>query len=270
MSAPSSRTRPDAIEVLFQVALLSLRRMVRGKRLLLVAALLLLPAALAWAVPRGRPPAVQERFFYETLAFYQFGIAVPAVALLMASAFPWPESDEGTLTYWFTAPVRRWTVHLGRTLAALALGVVVLPLAVVALALPLDPGETVRLAGPVRTAATATLLAFPAYLGVFGALCTWTRRGLVAGIVVIILENSLALVTGSFARLTIVFYVRSLLWPAASDLGRDVLRRAAQIDEPAASATAVAVFLGVALVTIGASLLIVEVLEYRGKHAQPG
>ena len=269
MSASTPR-RPDAVEAVFQVAVLTLKRTLRGKRMLWILALLALPCVLAWSVARGLPPERQERFFYETLVFYQFGIAVPAVALLMATAFPWPQSDEGTLTYWFTSPVRRWTVSLGRTIASLVVGVLVLPLAVLALALPLDPGETVELAGPVRTAATATLLAFPAYLGVFSLLCTWLRRGLIGGVCLILVENSLSLVTGNLARLTMVFYVRSIVWPATSDLGRRVLEESAQIDQPASSTTAIAVFVTVTVVALAATCVLVEVLEYRGKHAQPG
>ena len=262
--------RLDAIESIFQVALITMKRTLRGKRMLWIVALLALPSLLAWAVARDLPAARQERFFYETLVFYQFGIAVPAVALLMATSFPWPESDEGTLTYWFTSPVRRWTVHLGRMIASLIVGTLVLPLAVVALALPLNPGDTVDLTGPVRTAATATLLAFPAYLGMFSLTCTWLRRGLIGGVILILVENSLSLVTGNLARLTMVFYVRSILWPATSPLGRYVLENSARIEEPASSSTAIIVFITVAIVSIAGALLLVEVLEYRGKHAQPG
>ncbi len=269
-AAPPPLRRLDAVESVYQVTLLTLRRTLRGKRMLWIAALLALPCILAWSVARGLDPERQERFFYETLVFYQFGIAVPSVALLMATAFPWPESDEGSLTYWFTAPVRRWTVHLGRTLASLAIGAIVLPVAVLALALPLDPGDSVELAGPVRTAVTATLLAFPAYLAVFSLLCTWLRRGLIGGVFLILVENSLSLVTGNLAKLTVVYYVRSILWPATSLLGRRVLENAARIDDPASSATAITVFVAVTIVALGIAMVLVEVLEYRGKHAQPG
>lgn len=262
--------RLDAIESVFQVALITLKRTLRGKRMLWIVALLALPCFLAWAVARDLPPERQERFFYDTLVFYQFGIAVPAVALLMATAFPWPESDEGTLTYWFTSPVRRWTVHLGRTIASLVVGTLVLPVAVLALALPLNPGESVELAGPVRVAATATLLAFPAYLGMFSLVCTWLRRGLIGGVFLILIENSLSLVTGNLAKLTMVFYVRSILWPSTSPLGRYVLENSARIEEPASSSNAIIVFVAISVVSIGGALLLVEALEYRGKHAQPG
>ncbi len=270
IATPPVTRRLDAVESVFQVMLVTLRRALRGKRLVMAGALLALPSILAWTVARGREPAMQEEFLYSMLTFYQFGIAVPGLALLMATAFPWPESDEGTLTYWFTAPVRRWTIHLGRILASLLVGIVLLPLAILALALPLDPGDGVALAGAIRTSATATMLAFPAYLGFFTLMSTWTRRGLIAGVILIMIENSLSLVTGNLARMTIVFYVRSLLWPAASPVGRSVLERAARIDDPATPSTAIGIFLAVAIVSIALSLVIVELTEYRGKHGQPG
>jgi len=267
---PPVTRRLDAIESVFQVTLATLRRALRGKRLMLVALLLGLPCLLAWSIARGEEPRIQENFLYSMLTFYQFGIAVPGLALLMATTFPWPESDEGTLTYWFTLPVRRWTVHLGRILASTLIGIVLLPIGVVLLAAPLDAGEAVKLGGPIRTAATATMLAFPAYLGFFTLMSTWTRRGLIWGVVLILIENSLSLVTGNLARMTIVFYVRSLLWPATSTVGRRILEKAARMDAPAAPSTAIGVFLGVALVATVMALVVVEVTEYRGKHGQPG
>ena len=70
--------------------------------------------------------------------------------------------------------------------------------------------------------------------------------------------------------MTIIFYVRSLLWPATSPVGRRVLQDAAQIDDPASPSSAIWVFIGVSLLCTLFALLLVEVTEYRGKHAQPG
>ena len=262
--------RLDAIETVFQVALVTLQRTLRGGRLVLIAALLLLPGVLAYAVGRDGSDREQERMLYHTLVFYHFGIAVPATALVLATAFPWPESDEGTLTYWFTAPVQRWAVHLGRTIAALVVGEAALTLSVVALALPLNPSGAVDVLGPARTALTATLLAFPAYLGIFTLLATITRRGMIGGLGLILVENSLAMFAGgNLGRLTMLVYVRSLLHPAASRAGRLILEQKTGVTEPAAASTAILVFASVAIVTLAAALVLVQVIEYRGKHAQP-
>ncbi len=268
-SAPLRRL--DPAETILQVALVTLQRSLRGGRSLLLLALIVLPAVIAYAIGRGAGDEKQARVLYETLAFYHFGIAAPATALVLATAFPWPESDEGTLTYWFTAPVRRWAVHLGRIVANLLLGSGTLCLAVLALALPLDPSDAVDVAGPVRTSLTATLLAYPAYVGIFSLLATITRRGMIGGLALILVENFLGVIpAGNVSRITMLLYVRSLLHPAASPLGQTILEEKAGVATPATAGTAVGVFLSVTVLTIGLALVFVRTIEYRGKHAQPG
>ncbi len=262
------RGRSDFVEGAYHVALLTLRRTLRGRRTLVALAPLLLPALLSLTVARGKPDVKQEQFAYAALSLYQFGIALPAFALVLATAFPWPESDEGTLSYWFTSPLRRSAVMFGRIVAAILVGVVLLPLGVLGTVLPLD-GASVELAPVARTAVAATLLAYPAYIGLFAAAATWTRRGLVCGVVFILLENSLSFVSGTIARLTLVHYVRSMLHPVASPVGRRVLTQAARLDPPASTAFSVGVFVCAAAVSIGIALLLVERTEYRGRHAQP-
>ncbi len=258
--------RLDTFEVVFQVAMLTLRRSLRGFRLLWPVLLVLLPGVLAISIARGQPPERQEGFFYLILAFYHFGIAVPVVALILSTSFPWPESDEGTLTYWFTAPASRWAIYIGRTMASLAVGTLLLPISVLAIGLPLE----IEIAGPMQSAVTATLLAFPAYVGLFSLSSVCIRKTLVVGVVFVLIENSMSFFAGTIAKLTLVYYVRSLMWPESSPIGRDMLQKAARIDDPASAAVAIGVFVGVAILTILVALPLIQTIEYRGKHAQPG
>jgi ABC-type transport system involved in multi-copper enzyme maturation permease subunit len=262
--------RLDAFETVFQVAQLTVRRSLRGWRMLSAVAVVALPAILAWVVRTGGADAAhQEHFFYGILAYYQFGIAAPVVAMLCATSFPWPEADEGTLTYWFTSPVRRWAVLLGRYVAGLVVGSLMLPLAVVALALSVELAPGADTWGVARAAITATLLVLPAYLAVFQLVAVLSRHGLVIGVVFVVLENLIAMVPGLIVKMTLVFYVRSLLLPAMPKSAQSGAGQVLRLPESATSAESVVVFAVVTVVALGLSLLAVEAIEYRGRASQP-
>jgi ABC-type transport system involved in multi-copper enzyme maturation permease subunit len=261
--------RLDAFESVFQVAQLSVRRSFKGWRPFAALLVVLLPAGLALLVSRGGAlPQHQERFFYNMLAYYHFGIAVPFVALLFATGFPWPEAEEGTLTYWFTSPVRRWTVLLGRWLASLLVAAPVLCLGVIAIGLPLEVPPEAELGGVMRTALACTLLAFPAYLALYQLLAVVWRWGLILGILFILLENGVSVIQGAIARATLIYYVRSHLLPAIPIASRGLAQKSFNVIEPVTTMESVTMFALVTLVALGLSLLLVERIEYRGRSTQ--
>jgi ABC-type transport system involved in multi-copper enzyme maturation permease subunit len=265
------RARLDAFEAVFQVAQLTARRALTGWRVWSALGLALLPAALAALVRAGgADEAAQERFFYGMLSLWQFGITVPVSALLFATAFPWPEAEEGTLTYWFTSPVPRWTVMLGRWLASLAIGSVTLAAGVLAVGLPLRTPPGAETEAVMRSALAATLMAYPAYLALFQLVATRFRWGLVSGVVFVFVENFVSLLTGTIVKLTLIFYVRSLVWPAVPRDSRGAAGDFLRIAEPASSAAAVTTFAVVAVLALGLSLLLVQFIEYRGRASQQG
>ncbi len=267
--------RIDAFESVFQIAQLTVKRSFKGARAWICLALVLLPTAVS-ALVRGHatPPRNQVEYFYGMLGVYHFGVAVPLTALLFATGFPWPEADEGTLTYWFTTPVRRWTVLAGRLAAALVVGAALLCVDVYAIGLPLSTPPDAELQSVMASACASTLLALPAYLALFQIVSTGTRLCLVFGIVYVLVENFVSVIPGAFARVTLVYYVRAHLSrsiPKASDYAAGVFRhsdflRAA--DEPPSITTVLLVFCGVTVVALGLSLLLVETIEYRGRSSQ--
>jgi len=262
------RRRLDTVEAVWQVAALTFRRSFRGGRFWSAIALVAFPLAISIPVGMHASPSDQEKSFYGVLGFFHFGLVVPAVALGFATAFPWPEAEEGTLSWWFTAPVRRSAIHLGRFAAALAVGSLLLPLSVLTLALPLDPGPAAEMGAVATSAVAATLLVYPAYLGLFWAVSTWSRRGLALGVVYILVENTLSLTEGNLASLTMIRYVRSMVHPAVPGAS---LRRASaflQDASPVSVGTSVTVFAALALLSLVLSLLLVESVEYRSKSAQ--
>jgi ABC-type transport system involved in multi-copper enzyme maturation permease subunit len=267
---PTDRRRLDLFEATFQVAQLTVRRAVKGGRVLIALVVVLLPVALGCLIRgAGASTRGQEEFFYGLVATWHFGIAVPFVALLFATAFPWPEAEEGTLTYWFTSPIPRWTVLLGRWLAQLVVGWAVLAVGMLTISLPLTTAQPVG--GVVQSALAATLLAFPAYLALFQLVATVFRRCLVFGVVFIFLENFISLIpSATIVQLTLVYYVRSQVWPSVPQVSRALAERQLHVLEPASQLASLSAFASVTLVALGASLLLIGAIEYRGRTSQPG
>lgn len=269
-AVPRQRKRLDAFEAIYQSGQITLRRSVKGWRLLIAFIVVILPVGLGMLIRSEADAREQEHYFYGMLSHFHFGIAVPVVAMLLGTAFPWPEAEEGTLTFWFTSPIRRWHVLLGRFLASLILGSVVLPLCVLAIGLPLSTGPEAELGAVMRSAVTTTLLAYPAYLALFQCVATGLRRGLVFCVVFVLLENFISILSGTIVKLTLIFYVRSQVWPAVPKTSRILAEKALHMAEPASNFAAVSVFASVAVVALGLSLLMVEMIEYRGRTSQPG
>ncbi len=259
----------DTLETIFQTARLSALRLFRGKRWVLPAVIVLLPAAIALLATSGRVrPGRDERIFYNVLTFLHFGIVTPGVALAFATSFPWTDADEGSLVWWFTAPVRRAAIHMGRFMAALAFGMILLPASVLLLSVPLNPRAAAEIPSVTTAAVAATLVAYPAYLGIFWLATTCTRRGLVIGLIFIVIENFLAVTQGNLARITVIHYVRAFLLPSIPPGSGGAARSVTDFAEPLASATTISVLAGATVVTLGLSLWLVERIEYRGKSSQ--
>jgi ABC-type transport system involved in multi-copper enzyme maturation permease subunit len=270
-ASPPRRARLDAFESVFQVAQLATKRSLKGWRAIAALGVALVPAALAALVRAGgADERAQEAFFYGMLSFWQFGITVPVCALLFATAFPWPEAEEGTLTYWFTSPIPRWTVMLGRWLASLVVGSAVLSAGIVAIGLPLRMPAAAEPNAVMRSALAATLMAFPAYLALFQLVATRFRWGLVFGVVFAFIENLVSILSGTIVKLTLIFYVRSLVWPAVPPGSRGAAGDFLRVAEPATTTAAVSTFAVVTVVALGLSLLLVQFIEYRGRASQQG
>jgi len=267
---PHVAKRIDAFESVFQVAQLAVRRTLKGARATICAVTILLPLAISLLVRgHGAGEKQQAQYFFNMLGVYHFGIAVPLTALLFATSFPWPEAEEGTLTYWFTSPVRRWTVLLGRYLASVVVAEVLLCVGVLAIGLPLRTTAESGVSSVMVSAVTSTLLVVPAYLALFQLASTLTRFGLTLGFIFILIENVVSVIPGAFQRVTLVFYVRSQLFASIPEKARQfggVLR----VTDPAENWVALTVFGCVTLVALGLSLLLVESIEYRGRTSQQG
>ena len=96
------------------------------------------------------------------------------------------------------------------------------------------------------------------------------RGGLVFGVVFAFIENFISILSGTIVKLTLIFYVRSLVWPAVPKDSRAAADDFLRVAEPASTAGAVATFAVVTVLALGLSLLLVQVIEYRSRTSQPG
>jgi ABC-2 type transport system permease protein len=198
---------------------LTLREALRGRRLLVLSLLFLLPAGLAILVrltPHSPPPPELEL----ALVFYLIPHALATLtALLYAAGIVQDEVEGQTLTYLLLRPLPRWALYLTKLAATVLVSSALVGL-FTALALVAIYWDTPELWGevlPGRALRVAALLALAqaAYGGVFGAVSLLTRWTFIAGLVYIIaFEGLLANVEMVLRRVTVMYYFRvlSLRW----------------------------------------------------------
>ncbi len=135
-----------------------------------------------------------------------FGLALPVVAVVIATAILGDAAEDGTLGYLVVTPQPRWRIAVPGLLAA---GTAVVPLAVVPLVVVAGiNGVSARTLGALVLAASAGALA---YASLFLALGVRFSRALVVGLAYSALwEGVIAGLSSSLARLSIRSYVLSL------------------------------------------------------------
>jgi ABC-2 type transport system permease protein len=212
----SAAARSDALASLF---VLTLRQHWRGRRLLVLSLLFILPSVLA-AIVRltPYPPPSAELEFALIFNLIPHALAT-LTALLYAAGVIQDEVEEQTLTYLLLRPLPRWALYITKLLATV-LTTALLTGVFTSLAYLVIYWNTPELWGdvlPGRALKTAALLALAqaAYCSVFGAICLFTRRSLIAGIAYIIaFEGLLANLETVARRLTVMYYFRvlSLRW----------------------------------------------------------
>ncbi len=194
---------------------LTLRQQLRGKRLLILALLYLLPIAVAVVVRNvAYPPAAADLEF--ALIFTMIPhVLVPLTALLFASGMIQDEIEEQTLTYLLVRPLPRWALYLTKLLATLLTTIALATLftfaAYAAIYLGVtEPGFATVVARASR-AALLLALSLVAYCSIFGCLSFFVQRTLVIGVAYIALfEGVLANIDFVVRRLTVMYYFRVL------------------------------------------------------------
>jgi ABC-2 type transport system permease protein len=220
------------VSALAALFLLTLRQNLRGRRLLVMSLLFLLPAVLAGAVKWApHPPPLEMLEFLLIFHLIPHALA-PLTALLYAAGVIQDEVEEQTLTYLLLRPFPRWAMY-GTRLAAAWLTTSVLTGLFTTLALTVIYWNTPELWGevlPRRAAMVAGVMALAqvGYCSLFGIFGLLTRWSLFVGLAYIIaFEGLLANFEAVVRRLTVMYYFRvmSLRWlapPGSTELSTGV------------------------------------------------
>jgi len=203
------------LAALWPLFILSLRQHLRGRRLLVLSLLFLLPSVLAALVrvaPYPPPPDQLEFAFIFNLIPHTLATLT---ALLYAAGIIQDEVEGQTLTYLLLRPLPRWALYLTKLLATILVTAVLTGVFTI-FAFVVIYWNTPELWGdvlPGRAFKTAALLALAqaAYCSLFGALGLVTRRSLIAGLAyIVVFEGLLANLDFVVRKLTVMYYFRVL------------------------------------------------------------
>jgi len=203
------------LAALWPLFVLTLRQHLRGRRLLVLSLLFLLPSVLAALVrlaPYPPPPDQLEFAFIFNLIPHTLATLT---ALLYAAGIIQDEVEGQTLTYLLLRPLPRWALYITKLLATVLVTAVLTGVFTI-IAFVVIYWNTSELWGdvlPGRAFKTAVLLALAqaAYCSLFGAFGLITRRSLVAGLAyIVIFEGLLANLDFVVRKLTVMYYFRVL------------------------------------------------------------
>jgi ABC-type transport system involved in multi-copper enzyme maturation permease subunit len=240
------------------VAGVSFRGALRGLRAVGLAAFALIPSLIVLALTGANASAASMEAAAQALfGVLTLPIVVMVVVLVLAVAQFRNEIDSETLVYLTDRSVRRSTVVLGKYFGAwLASLVLVVPAALVPLAIAGAFGAPLTPAGVPFVALAATALASAVYVGFFLFLGLVSSAALMIGLVFgFIWEELLLLLPGTVPELTVSFYVRCFI---SGELRSGPL---STFSTAVPASTAVAVLLGVAGFFVVASIWALRSLE---------
>ncbi len=195
----------------------TLRQHRHGKRWLIMAGLVLLPALLS-ILARATDPGVSGRVLEFDLAFMFIPQGLlPLLALVYASGILHDEQEQQTITYLLLRPVSRPLLYVVKLLAAMTAAVVLALVSTTLTYAAIYTGQ-IHLADAAMRCLQACLidgLAVATYCCFFGLLGLLTRRVLVAGIIYIALvEGLLANLPFAIRLITVIYYTRLIAYRA--------------------------------------------------------
>jgi ABC-2 type transport system permease protein len=197
ISAHESASQGSVLTALSALFVLTLRQHLRGRRLIVLCVLFILPTVLAVLIkfaPHPPPPGHLE--FVLALNLLPSALAT-LTALLYAAGIVLDEVEEQTLTYLLLRPLPRWALYITKLLATILVtslltsAFMVLTMTVIYWDAP-DQWREAMVDHLPKTVALLSL-AQMGYCSLFGAISLLTRRVLIAGIgYTIVFEGLLA------------------------------------------------------------------------------
>jgi ABC-2 type transport system permease protein len=220
VSALQPRTSGLELSALWTLFTLTLRQFVRGKRMIVLSVLALLPAGLAVMVrtidARHAPPPSEIEFVFLFNLVPQ--VLLPLTALLYASGMILDEQEEQTLTYLLIRPLPKWALYVTKLLATICMVAMLglIYVVVTYLATYLGSGQFLTVF-PLKMMATFVVmaLAMMTYVALFGCMSLMIQRAWVAGIIYIVaIEGLMGNIDFAVRKLTVIYYFRvlSLKW----------------------------------------------------------
>ncbi|MGD0390966.1 MAG: ABC transporter permease [Tepidisphaeraceae bacterium] len=205
-----------SLTALWTLYAFSLRQHRHGKRWIVMAALMLLPAGLALLVRNTahNVPGVALEFVFGFMLIPQ--ALLPLVALIYASGMIQDEQEDQTITYLLIRPIPKWALYAMKLLATLTVAVVLtvvftsLTYAAIYAGADRQP-EHVLLRCLKASSIHAT--AVVAYCCLFGLMSLMAKRILIVGILYIaIFEGLFANLAFGVRLLTVIYYTRLIAY----------------------------------------------------------
>jgi hypothetical protein len=251
------------------VAAATWRELARRKRLLSLGFLLMLPVVLLLAVrlwyPDGAPPGI----LLSLLARYAYiPLLVPITAMAVGAPAISEPIAEGTLVYFWTRPLRRHALYLGRVLAAaLVAGIMVLLSQTFVFMVVLFGWPEVVSFDLLRLhveMTMVTLLGTLAYTTVFAALGAGLKKPLIAAALLTFgWEQAVVDIPQRIQEWTLQFHLQNMVhWPetGSADLRgfiENLLNQALQ-REPVPAWRSVLILVAVSVVATGIGVLLLR------------
>ena len=240
----------------------SLATVLPGKKAVVLFVVLAVPPLLVLPALEDEPLRRGE-ILMSLLLFLYLQFLVPVCGLFFGTGILLDEKSAGTLPFLFTRPTPRASLVVGKYLAALLAGAVVLGVSL-SMTLVLSAGAQVE-PGLAGRAFAAIMLSYPAYLAGFAFLGALTRWALLGGFLYAFgLEGFLGFIPGMVREATLLHYSRSLLgeWEARK-ITMELFTRGS---EPVTTGKAVAVLLAVAAVYLVLTLVLVAIKQFADRN----
>jgi ABC-type transport system involved in multi-copper enzyme maturation permease subunit len=220
-AAPGDRPLP-LLPSAFWIAWFSYREMARRRRLVAIGAVMLVPVALAaaWRL-LDRSGTVSATLLLSNLGGVVY---VPFLTALVSLAFGLSaigeEVEEGTILYYWTRPIGRGAIYIGRLIAAQTVAASLLVVSLALCFVAIVAGNFAALSGRfvglyLATAGVIVLGAF-VYTAIFAALGTWLKRPLPVALLFAFGWETMSNVPARIQQLTVVFHLRNLIRNAES------------------------------------------------------
>jgi len=200
-------------------------------RLVAMGSLGIIGVLIAFAIARASGADTDAADF---LSLYVLQLMLPLIALVVATSTIGTLNENRTMVYLWLRPIGSWTIAA----AALVGGLIV----TLAMVVPFSLLMAVVLGGgdDILASVVSTAMGSVAYVGLFTFLGALTQRGLMVGLIYLLIwEQFIAGLSAGMARFSVLGYTRSLLARIA-----DV----AVVDDPFKVVTSVIVLLAVGAV----------------------